>query len=351
MARVAYVPKRFAPSSELVIRQANEILDEYFQQGYDLTLRQLYYQFVARDIFPDDRSYARTAAGKWVKHPGGTKNAEPNYKWLGDIVNDARLAGRIDWAHIVDRTRELEDVTTWRSPAAIISGAASGYRRDLWETQDVRVEVWVEKEALAGVIERACQDIRVPFFACRGYTSQSAMYEASQRFYHHTVLGKRVLVLHLGDHDPSGIDMTRDIEERIRLFMAVDYATAANDVYDAFALEDADEQVENAVGWATEWFELNRLALNWDQVQQYQPPPNPAKLTDSRGAGYVAEYGDESWELDALEPTVIGDLIRDAVADVMDDRLWEEAVERESEERAVLEQASERWDDVARFLQ
>lgn len=83
---------------------------------------------------------------------------------------------------------------------------------------------------------------------------------------------ERRVILHLGDHDPSGIDMTRDISDRLELFGA--------DV------------------------EVKRIALNWDQIDEFTPPPNPAKLSDSRAGAYIAEYGDESWELDALEPTL-----------------------------------------------
>ncbi len=219
MPLIEYVPKNFSARSLDVIDRANEILEEYERQGYDLTLRQLFYQFVSRALIP---------------------NRDAEYKKLGSIVNDARLAGLIDWDHIVDRTRYLRTVSSWDSPAAIIRDAARGYQRDLWEDQDTRIKVWIEKDALVGVIERACDELRVPFLSCRGYTSQSEMWGASQRFYRHTLNGKRVKVLHLGDHDPSGIDMSRDIEDRIRLFMAADYARDAG-------YEDAED--EDAVEW------------------------------------------------------------------------------------------------------
>lgn len=317
MPRITYKTRRFGPDRLAVIAQANSILEEYSQQGYDLTLRQLYYQFVSRGLIP---------------------NSDLEYNRLGSTINDARMAGKIDWEHIIDRTRFLRRVNSWASPAKIMEGAAHSYQRDLWRTQPYRVEVWVEKDALVGVVERACDQLRVPYLSCRGYTSQSEMWGAAQRFYRHTLAGQKVKVIHLGDHDPSGIDMSRDIDERIFTFMANDY----------YRLNDVS--TDAAVEWAQEWFSLDRVALNWDQVQQYQPPPNPAKLTDSRGRGYVQEYGHESWELDALEPSVIGDLINNAVAGVMIMNEWEKESAREDDERASLELASAHWDDVASFV-
>lgn len=319
MPLITYKSKRFKDATLDVIDQANDILTEYEQQGYDLTLRQLYYQFVSRGLIPNnDREYNR----------------------LGSIVNDARLAGLIDWDHITDRTRFLRTVSSWQSPASIMRGAAHGYQRDLWEDQNVRVEVWVEKDALVGVIERACQTLRVPFLSCRGYTSQSEMWAASQRFFANAQDGLRNVVLHLGDHDPSGIDMSRDIEERILYFMASDHYKASSNGVTS----------EEAFDFAEENFKLSRLALNWDQVQEYSPPPNPAKMTDSRGAGYVEKFGKQSWELDALEPTVIGQLISDAVTAEIDWDMWEAASKVETNERDALLNVSDRWTDVTDFL-
>ncbi len=304
MPLIKYVERKFSAASLDVIARANQILVEYERQGYDLTLRQLYYQFVSRAWIP---------------------NRDSEYKKLGSVVNDARLAGLIDWNHITDRTRFIRSVASWDSPAEIIRSAAGGYQRDLWETQDVRFEVWIEKDALVGVIERPCEDLRVPFLSCRGYTSQSEMWRAARRHRYYLDQGKRVVILHLGDHDPSGIDMTRDIEERLSMFIYGHRGTL-------------------------DGFEVRRIALTWEQIEKYGPPPNPAKLSDSRGASYVERYGYDSWELDALEPTVIGDLIREHVEAGRDPERWDEAVEQEEEERRSLEVASDNWSDVVDFL-
>jgi len=185
----------------------------------------------------------------------------------------------------------------------------------------------LEKDALVGVIERTCRDVDVSYFSCRGYTSQSEMWGAAQRFIKHAKDGQMTHVIHLGDHDPSGIDMSRDIEERIRMFMTHHIGTSKN------------------------LFEFTRIALNMDQVQQYQPPPNPAKSTDSRFQGYSDEHGDESWELDALEPSVLDALIRDKIAEIRDDEAFEEKKDQEEREKAQLALVSDNWSRVIEKLQ
>jgi len=183
MAKICYVSKAFRPDTLAMIQKANKIIVDYQRQGFKLTLRQLYYQFVAKDLFPDDRKWRRIPdTNKWVRDPNGTKNAEPNYKWLGDIINDGRLAGLIDWLAIEDRTRNLQTHSTWASPHSIISACADQYTVDLWAEQSKRLEVWIEKEALIGVIEFICTELQVPFFACKGYTSQSEMWERRSVF-------------------------------------------------------------------------------------------------------------------------------------------------------------------------
>ena len=177
MPCICYVPKKFHASSLAIIADANRIIASYLRQGFKLTLRQLYYQFVARDLLPDS----------WIdpvynpKHglPADTKNTMKNYKRLGDLINDGRLAGKIDWNAIEDRTRNLQSSPHWSSPHSIVRACASQYAVDLWEDQDAYVEVWVEKDALIGVLERVCTDLDVPYFACRGYTSQSEMWGAA----------------------------------------------------------------------------------------------------------------------------------------------------------------------------
>jgi hypothetical protein len=294
---ICYTEKNFRPETLSVIETANQIIAEYAGQGFTLTLRQLYYQFVARGLVP---------------------NTERSYKRLGSIVNDARVAGLIDWIAIEDRTRWLRTLSHWGNPGEIVEACAQQYRIDLWGAQDYRPEVWIEKDALVGVIEEVCEELDVPYFACRGYVSQSEQWRAGVRHRRWAQRHQKAVVFHLGDHDPSGIDMTRDNHDRLDLF-------------------------SRASG-----IDVRRLALNMDQVQQYNPPPNPTKLTDARAAGYLAEYGDESWELDALEPQVIADLIRENIEGLIDQDRWDDAQARQEAGRDRLREVAEELEEEQR---
>jgi hypothetical protein len=340
VARIEYVPKVFRGAARDAVVLAGEICRDFQSQGYDLTLRQLYYQFVARDLFPDDRTWRQVGSNKWVRDPAGTKNAEPNYKWLGEIVNAARLSGDLDWNHIVDRLRSAVGGTgSDTDPSQVIEYAASSYFTDKWADQVHHVEAWIEKDALIQVLQRGCRGLEVPYFACRGYVSQSAMWGAAQRLLRQIQRDKHAVIIHLGDHDPSGIDMTRDIEDRLSLFIAQDH----------LGLEPGLE-IEEYREAAADFLTVRRVALEWDQIQRFQPPPNPAKLTDSRGAGYVRRFGTSSWELDALDPPFLASLVRETVLEYRDEELWNAAVAKENEEKKILVALNDHWADVADFV-
>lgn len=263
-----FIDKSFHQASLARIDQVNRIIDEYQEQGYALTLRQLYYQLVSRDVIP---------------------NRQNEYSKLSALVTDARRAGLIDWDAIEDRTRYLRKVRTQAGVASAIRSAANSYCIDLWADQPCYVEVWVEKDALVDVVAKACSQYRVPYFSCRGFMSDSEVYKAGLRMRDFYDNGKEIVFLHLGDHDPSGIDMSRDILRRVELF-----------------------------GNLTNKIDFHRIALNMDQIEELQPPPNPAKETDTRAKAYIQKYGRVSWELDALEPKVLTRLIRDEIERYLD---------------------------------
>lgn len=285
--KIAYKDVKFRADSLALIDTANDIISEYDAQGYNLTLRQLYYQMVAR---------------------GYIENTMNSYKRIENIINDARLSGLIDWYSVTDRTRNMRCNSHWDNPSQIIRSAVQQYAIDLREGQPNYIEVWVEKEALVEVVAKACRKLDVPYFACRGYVSQSEMWAASRRFKEKAGMGGEPHIIHLGDHDPSGIDMTRDIQERMDLFEA--------------------------------YPEVHRIALNLDQIETYNPPPNPAKLTDSRCSGYMKLYGNESWELDALNPKSINDLIEAQIAELTDwDKLEEKQAEQDAQKKTLQKYA------------
>jgi len=293
MTKHAYINKRLTSSSLHLIEVANEIIDEYSTEGYDLTLRQLYYQFVARDII---------------------SNTEKSYKRLGGVINDARLVGLIDWEVIIDRTRYLRKNSHWDSPRDIIEACANQFQLDVRSTQKNYIEVWIEKDALIGIVENVCSDLDVPCFSCRGYISQSAMWRAARRHLEKEACGdKNTYILHLGDHDPSGIDMTRDIEDRMSLFGS------------------------NVA--------VRRLALNMEQIDELSPPPNPAKFTDSRYARYISQYGHQSWELDALEPSYIDELVTTEIQKLTNQKKYKEQLRLQKEHRrTIMKITNEMWE-------
>ena len=203
----------------------------------------------------------------------------------------------------------------WDSPKDIISACASQFRLDTRLTQDTYIEVWIEKDALVGVLEGVCTELDVPYFSCRGYTSQSAVWRAANRV-KSMAAGRvgRAVIIHLGDHDPSGIDMTRDIQTRLEIF-----GCSAH---------------------------VDRIALNMDQVTEYSPPPNPAKITDSRYDAYVEEYGEESWELDALDPRSIYELIRQTISQYTNNSRRQALIDDQWNNRRQLRGVATNWDQI-----
>jgi hypothetical protein len=294
-----FIPYKPRAATLTVVAQANTIIEEYIAQEFKLTLRQLFYQFVARGLLD---------------------NRFNEYKRLGAIVRNARDGGLIDWEAIEDRTREVNTHAFWTNPAGIISDDAEVYREDLWAGQRYRPEVWIEKEALLGVIESICTELRVPYFAHRGNNSQTLQHQAGKRFADYLDQGLIPLVLHLADHDPNGIDMTRDTIERLAL-----YARAE--------------------------IEVRRIALTMKQVQQYRPPPNFVKEQDTRSGGYRQRFGtDQCWELDALSPTVIANLIRSEIEALIDQMRWRIAGAKEETGRRLLAGVAANWTMVEKLL-
>ena len=288
MARERFINKKFKAETQLLIDRINLIVAEYQAMGYVLSLRQAYYQCVTRN---------------WVE------NTEQSYKNVGSAVTDGRLAGLIDWDAIEDRGRKLKKNTHWGSPAEIVNICAEQYAIDKWSPQPNFVLVMVEKEALAGVLQPACSKVDVRFAANKGYGSASFFYEVGKLLNRMDTRGKKLHVLYLGDHDPSGIDMTRDVRERLELLSRCNV-------------------------------NVHRLALNYDQVEEHQPPPNPTKISDSRAAAYINRFGYESWELDALRPDLLASLVTEFVVGLRDQDLWENAEQREFEERRQLQQVA-----------
>jgi len=275
MANIAYIKYRPSEVTARILGFSNTIIDEFQADGFDVTLRQLYYKMVARDLFPDE----------W-RDEEGNKNNPKSYRKFKAVIKNGRLGGFVDWDGIVDRTRKLESNSHWESPSELINACANQFRLDSRKDQEIYVEVWVEKEAMGGVLKSICPKLDVPYFACKGYDSLSMIWRAAMRFRKEEER-REVLLFYFGDHDPSGIDMARDIQDRLDMFGC------------------SNTMVE-------------RIALTMGQVEKYKPPSCPAKIKDSRYEGYRKKYGDEAWELDALDPRTIVELIEQKVGAATD---------------------------------
>lgn len=261
----------------------NKIIEEYAQEGYKLTLRQLYYQLVSRDIIP---------------------NRIQEYAKLSRLLVKGRMAGVVDWEAIEDRIR-IPFLPYWVTGVEdAINDTIEQYRLNRQDGQDVYIELWVEKDALSGVLKRITSHYHINLMVNRGYSSCTAMHDAYERFKHQEDGGIDVVVFYLGDHDPSGLDMIRDIRERLGEFGVSP--------------------------------EVKPIGLTMEQIMEYNPPPNPAKITDPRAKWYIAEHGDTSWEVDALNPKVLHQLLRENVEDLIDMDLFNERIEQERKDKEEL---------------
>lgn len=326
----------FKPETLARIKQANDIIAEY--GGQKLTARQVYYRFVAADLIP---------------------NTPRSYQNLTSMLTDARYAGLVDWDAIEDRGREPDVPGEWDTIDEIVDAAVSQWRSPRWRDQPKYVELWVEKQALAGVLSPIARRNHVTLMVNKGYSSASAMKAAAERMlqavgcdrvetvcdgcgafaddrdgkkcgacgeatgvevrafgkgergWGDETFDKEVVVLYLGDHDPSGEDMVRDIRARLTEF-GVPRLT------------------------------VEKVALTMAQIRRFNPPPNPAKVTDSRAKGYIEKYGPQSWELDALPPRELNRLVERAISSNVDRALMDAAVTREDVERKRVRAAIER---------
>lgn len=266
----------------------NKIIEEYSQQGYRLTLRQLYYQLVSRDIIA---------------------NSLKEYASLSKLLVQGRMAGIVDWDAIEDRIR-VPYIPYWvHGVSHAIQDTIVQYRLDRMENQDVYIEVWVEKDALSGVLRRITSQYHINLMVNRGYSSCTAMHDASERIKRKQD-NKKCYILYLGDHDPSGVDMVRDIRDRLEEFGAE--------------------------------AEVMRIALTQEQIKKYNPPPNPAKITDSRAKNYIAQFGNTSWEVDALNPDTLHKIIKKSVEELIDADRFNAKIEQEKEDKKILEQFTQR---------
>lgn len=246
-----------------VVRLVNEVLTQY----QEATVRQIYYRLVS----PPYQYMANTRS---------------MYTSFDVMLTHAREEGLIDWRQIVDRSRTVmepeglvyEDIEDFMSN--LKSNLDSWWQRyaiDLWEGQEYRLKVFVEKDALAGIVSEIALPQQVSVIPGRGYNSFSQLMSQAESF---RGIDKSIILLYFGDFDPSGLDIDRSAYERLSSYSGAD-------------------------------IKMFRIALTEDDIASL--PPNPTKAADSRSRDYVAKYGDRCWELDALPPDQLRGRVRQAI--------------------------------------
>ena len=333
---------------EPIVKATNEILAQY---DVRLTVRQIYYRLVS----PPYQLFA---------------NLMKNYKQFDRVLTRAREKGDVNWRGIEDRARGTiggdfgyDGVGDFLDNSFDID--EDQYTRKMWEDQSRYIEVWLEKDALAALVSNVARKYRVLTFPSRGYSSLTKIAEAiCERFYDRFFALKPVLVLHFTDHDPSGLDMTRDVEARVKDYfgrmineetlirLRRDHPELSHDeVYKLYEekIEDYKRRLRNQR--FIELFEIKRMALTYDQVKEFDLAPNPTKMADARSPKYVAEYGDECWELDALPPDELERIVDEAVKDHIDEKAWNKTRrEIENEKKAIAGALEDEKTTIDRLL-
>ena len=305
--------KQWSINQEFLLTRITGIVAQYQKQRIVLTNRQLYYQLVASDVIP---------------------NADEVYKRICKFLTDARYSGLIDWDAIEDRGRVPTKHAEWENVKELVESACSSYRLPRWNDQEYYVELFCEKQAMESVLKPIAYKYHIYFGYNKGYSSASTMYDLAQRIKQQIEKGKKTIVLYLGDHDPSGLDMVRDIQERIEEFL-----TKSQE--ETLMIDQKDEDGEDITIDVDEWnvdeyFLVVPIALNMTQITKYNPPPNPAKITDPRAKWYIAKYGKVSWELDALKPEILIDLTDKAIQGYIDLEKYNAWIEKENQQKEAL---------------
>jgi hypothetical protein len=288
------------------VRRTNAIILDYAGQDLlPLTLRQIHYQMVVRH-----KDYP---------------NMKTSYDHLNIDLVQARMSGLVPWNAIDDPTRGVHELTSWDSVRERLAASAAGYHISRWKNQEQWPMVLVEKDAALGVIARACEDFDVPYASLKGYGSVSALRnQVAAHCLRVLDQGKKPVIIHLSDHDASGWDMPRNL---------VDY-------------------LDLLVGQKVD---VRHIALTLDQITtgygDGKPlPPDPVKDKDPRSKKYIehlAERGLEpgAWEMDALPPKTLHELIVNEIESCRDEHLWKVIEDTEREEKQAIREVAERWTD------
>jgi len=220
-----------------------------------------------------------------------------------------RRDGSIAWNSFVDSARSYHGVRTYSGLSDALENSKNCYRRNLWQSQKIYVEIWTEKEAIAAIAQQAAEPFGVPVFPMKGFGSGSALHSIANMIKWQQRLGKKVYVYHLGDHDPSG--------------RCIDESTVRN-------LRDDHGVV----------FHFQRIAVNPDQIKLYNLLTRPTKRADTRAKNFEGE----SVEVDALAPHIIRNLVESSIAQHIDRAAWEREKEIEAMEKETFDRMADAFE-------
>jgi hypothetical protein len=345
MARVRYVDedKRFYSAKQALVEPTQDVLDEYAAAGFLLPPRSVAYRLEGRgEIVKDEATFQR----------------------VEDVVKDSREMGLIAWDLIaLDTGRRVHKVPTWESASAQLRAASDQLRLDKWANQDHAVEVLIEKDGLRGVVEPPADEFEVRVRPTKGYDGIGSVREVALRIMDRTPDGRllrriheetgngtigrgvlryirksadpvfvawcnesepgpnqRTMVLFIGDHDPSGLDLERDVKAKLDRY------------------------------GAAELYDFKRIAVTCaetHEVEESELHSNPAKESDSRWEAYCREHDtDQAWEVESIEPAALAARVRDAIAaEISDPEQWNRDLDAQESDRGRIREMADEWEN------
>lgn len=320
----------------IMLNNIISICESYFEGGDIMTLRQLYYQLVAKDLIP---------------------NHFKVYKKIGALKDELVYAGLLDWDIFEDRGRVPHRAYFENNIKGALNRTKDWYTLNRQLGQPTHIEVWTEKDAISGILKNITNPYTIRLAVNKGYTSSTAIHEAYKRFSKSIINGQKVKVLYFGDHDPSGLDMIRDIKDRLEMmFIKGDQLTDLCDSYETETpisnlpgYENMDD-IDDSHEWLcklsegkkqlylkeNDCFEIKHIGLTMDQIQMYNPPHNPAKIKDPRAKWYIEKFGPISWEVDALSPDIMRSIVKDSILEIMDESIYKDVLEKERDDKSKI---------------
>ncbi len=271
-----------------------------------MTLRQLYYRLVSA---------------------GAIRNTPVEYKRLGAVMTRLREAGDVPRTWLVDHVRSTLKPSSWTGLADFAESVQACYRLDFWANLPHHCEVFVEKDAVAGTIQPVTVEYDIALRVCRGYSSISFAGEIGDLWRR---VQKPIFAYYLGDFDPSGFDLERDLREKLERYSGRAIWTYERGDDSTYTVKDD----ARCVSWV-------RLGVTVDDFAAHDLVRLPVKHADKRATGFIREYGDDCAEIDAIPPTELRRRVRDAIHRHIDRERWESLRAVEEVEKDTLQQFTE----------